>query len=199
MKYSGLILLLIIGFCSVTAQTKWKLLKDKDGIRVYTGNTDNSKYKSIRVTCEFPGTIDKLQAVLRDVNHHSDWVYKAKNVSVIKRQSPDDIIYYLETEIPWPVTNRDGVYHLTMQADNMHHSFSALTVSLPGYVPDKNGCIRIVSSKATWQVTEATGKIKIDYKLEVDPRGGLPAWTVNLFSDKGPYETFKSLAGLLKK
>lgn len=192
-------LLLLCIFSAAKAQTNWKLSKEKDGIRIYTSTTDSSKYKNIRVTCELIGTIKKLQTILRDVRHHPDWVYKAKNIAIIKQNSPDDIIYYLETEIPWPVTDRDGVYHLTMKADSIHHSFSALVVSLPGYTPEKKGKIRILNSKAVWQVTEKDNKINIDYTFEVDPRGSLPAWAVNMFSDKGPYETFKNLEALLSK
>lgn len=190
-------LFLYAPFCSM-AQTKWKLSKDKDGIHVYTGTSENTKYKSIRVKCEFAGSISRLRTILRDVPHHSDWVYKAKNVSLVKQPTPDEIIYYMETEVPWPVSNRDGVYHITMQADSLHHSFSAVVVSDAGYVPEKSGKVRVSSSKAVWTVTEAGGKIKIDYTLEVDPAGSVPAWVVNMFVDKGPYETFRNLEKMLR-
>jgi len=41
--------------------------------------------------------------------------------------------------------------------------------------------------------------ISIVYTFEADPGGNLPAWLVNSFADKGPYESFKKLAELLKK
>ena len=37
------------------------------------------------------------------------------------------------------------------------------------------------------------------YIFEIDPGGSVPAWFVNMFADKGPYETFKQLAETLKK
>jgi hypothetical protein len=36
------------------------------------------------------------------------------------------------------------------------------------------------------------------YIFEIDPGGSTPAWLVNMFADKGPYETFKQLGEALK-
>jgi hypothetical protein len=40
--------------------------------------------------------------------------------------------------------------------------------------------------------------INIVYTFDADPGGSLPAWLVNMFADKGPYESFKKLSVLLK-
>jgi hypothetical protein len=37
------------------------------------------------------------------------------------------------------------------------------------------------------------------YTFETDPGGNVPAWLVNSFADKGPFESFKKLGELLKK
>jgi hypothetical protein len=40
--------------------------------------------------------------------------------------------------------------------------------------------------------------IHIVYTFEADPGGSIPAWMVNSFADKGPFESFKKLGQLLK-
>jgi len=46
-----------------------------------------------------------------------------------------------------------------------------------------------------WYVTMPTTKtISIVYTFEADPGGNLPAWLVNSFADKAPYESFKKLS-----
>jgi hypothetical protein len=45
----------------------------------------------------------------------------------------------------------------------------------------------------------SSNSISIVYILEADPGGSVPAWMVNMFIDKGPFESFKKLSGLLKK
>src|SRR5678815_2160450 len=57
------------------SQYKWKLSKEKDGIKVFLAENPKSKYKSIRVECTLQGSFDKLIAVLTNVDHLKDWVY----------------------------------------------------------------------------------------------------------------------------
>src|SRR5262245_44959404 len=108
--------------CSVVlagfSQNKWKLSKDKDGIKVYQAENPKSKFKSIKVECVLPGTFDKLIAVLTDIEHLKDWVYNTKTSYLIKKISPYDLYYYTETMIPWPMSNRDAVVHLKIARDS---------------------------------------------------------------------------------
>jgi len=54
--------------------------------------------------------------------------------------------------------------------------------------------------KANWRVTMPTAStIQINYLLEIDPGGSIPAWIANSFADKGPYGTFSNIAEQLKK
>jgi hypothetical protein len=41
--------------------------------------------------------------------------------------------------------------------------------------------------------------ILIDFTLFADPAGSIPSWLVNMFSNLGPFETFKKLKIQIKK
>jgi hypothetical protein len=72
--------------------------------------------------------------------------------------------------------------------------------SVTDYIPEKGGKVRVTKSTISWYVTMPTAKtISIVYIFEVEPGGSLPAWVVNMFADKGPYETFKKLSDMLKR
>src|SRR5438874_7762877 len=45
----------------------WQLVKDKDGIKVYTANAASSSLKYIKVEAILDGTVDKFSTVFRDV------------------------------------------------------------------------------------------------------------------------------------
>jgi len=71
---------------------------------------------------------------------------------------------------------------------------------VPGYTPEKSGMVRVPRSDISWYVTMPSEKtISIVYIFDAEPGGSLPAWVVNMFTDKGPYESFKKLSELLKR
>ncbi len=194
-------LLLFSAFAiSSHSQYEWKLTKDKDGIKIYESETKDSKFKSIKVEYTLQGTYDKLIAVLNDVANHKDWVYKSKVSYMLKKISIHDFYYYTETSIPWPMTNRDAVVHLTMTRDSLDRFLKIKAVSVPDLIPEKIGKVRVLRSMVNWYVTKPSpATISIVYTFEADPGGSMPAWLVNMFADKGPYESFKKLSEILKK
>jgi hypothetical protein len=194
-----LVLSLAIAFTGF-GQYNWKLSKDKDGIKVYLSEVTYSKYKSIKVECTLEGTLDKLMAVLNDVNHQKDWVYSNKTAYIVKRVSPTEFYYYTETSLPWPMSNRDAVVHLKMNKDSVNHILHVTAVSVPNLIAEKSGKVRVARTSINWNVSMlASKRINITYIFEVEPGGSLPAWLTNMFADKGPYESFKKLAEILKR
>ena len=187
-------------FFNSFCQYKWKLTKDKDGIRVFESETPRSNFKSIKVECTLAGTYDKLISVLSNVEHHKDWVYNNKTAYIIKRITPYDFYYYTETSIPWPMSNRDDVVHLKIMRDSLPRFLRITANGESNIIPEKSGKVRVVYTSITWYVTMPTPRsVSIVYTFQADPGGNLPAWLVNSFADKGPYESFKKLAEIMKK
>ncbi|HJS54139.1 MAG TPA: START domain-containing protein [Chitinophagaceae bacterium] len=198
-KLAGLVLFSTFASAAI-GQYNWKLSKDKDGIKVYQSEVKHSKYKNIKVECTLEGTYDKLMAILNDVINQKKWVYNNINSSILKRISGNEFYYHSETHLPWPMTNRDAIIHLKMNKDSLNRFLKVSAVSVPGYAPEKNGIVRVPRSDISWYVTMPSAKtISIVYIFDAEPGGSLPAWAVNMFTDKGPYESFKKLSELLKR
>ena len=198
-RLAGLVLFSTFASAAM-GQYNWKLSKDEDGIKVYQSEVKHSKFKSIKVECTLDGTYDKLMSILNDVTNQKNWVYNNKNSSILQRISPNDFYYYSETYLPWPMTNRDAIIHLKMNKDSLDRFLKISAVSVPGYAPEKSGMVRVPRSDISWYVTMPSAKtISIVYIFDAEPGGSLPAWVVNMFTDKGPYESFKKLSELLKR
>jgi len=182
------------------AQYNWKLSKDKDGIKIYQSDVANSNFKSIKVECTLQGNYVKLINILNNIPRHTDWVYNNKTAYTIKNITPYDYYYYAETSMPWPVSNRDAVIHIQMKMDSLNHFLIVNGIGEPNYTPQKSGIVRVPRSMVNWYVTMPTNNtITIRYIFDADPGGSLPAWLVNMFIDKAPYESFKKLAAILKQ
>ena|ERR1035438_2037089 len=180
------------------SQQDWRLTKENNGIKVFMASSKRSKFKSIRVQCVFDGTIPKLINIIKNVSKHIDWVYKTKEAYILKQISRSEFIYYSEFIMPWPISNRDGAFDLSLNYDTANNVLRINSFAEPNFIAIKAGLVRIPYSKASWNVTEFKNRLIIDYIFEVDPGGSLPAWLVNLFADDGPYESFQKLARLLK-
>lgn len=184
---------------SCFGQSNWKLTKEKEGIAVYQSESGNSSYKNIKVECTLKGTYEQLIALISNVSQHKDWVYNNKSASLIRTVSPYEFYYYTETSLPWPMTNRDAVMHTRITRDSNNRFLKINAVSVTGVLPEKEGKVRVKRTAINWYVTmPAPHTLHIIYTLEADPGGTIPAWMVNSFVDKGPFESFKKLSRLLK-
>jgi len=192
-------LLLALFLNTAFTQVQWELTKDDNGIKVYTAKDPSSKFKDIKVEAAFAGTIQKLMTILVNVGNTKNWVYGTKDSYVIKKISPNEILYYSETALPWPVSNRDIPIRMLLNLDQKNNFLKVTASGEPNAMPAKKGIVRIPFFNASWDVkSDGKNKLNIVYTLKMDPGGSVPAGVTNMFISKGPYETFNNLGQLLK-
>jgi hypothetical protein len=194
-----LLIFLTVNTLCVFCQDNWELSKEGNGIKIYTGTMNNSNFKSVKVECTLEGTIDKLVAVLKNVDGNNHWVYNTKQTHMVKNISDKEFIYYAETSLPWPLRNRDMVINMLFDKNVSGNQLTVKATGVKDEAPEQDGKVRVPYFDGLWEVTQADEThISIHYHLSVDPGGSVPAWAYNMFVSKGPYKTFNNLAGLLK-
>jgi hypothetical protein len=138
--------------------------------------------------------VEQLAGILLDVNHYKDWSYATKKSILIKQLGPGKLIYYTEIEVPWPATNRCFYANFEMKENTAAHSVQVISENLPDYGSVSSDLMKVPFTKGVWNITTISKeKIHVDYVLELNPGGSLPAWVLNLFSTKGPLETFENI------
>jgi hypothetical protein len=181
------------------SQVEWELTKEQNGIKVYTAKDATSKFKDIKVEAVFSGSIQKLADILINVARTKTWVYGTKESYVIKRINPNEILYYSETALPWPVSNRDVPIKMELNMDPKNNTLKVSASGIPNAIPEKKGIVRIPYFSAYWDVkSDGRNKLNVTYILKMDPGGSVPAGVTNMFITKGPYETFSKLGEMLK-
>jgi hypothetical protein len=189
----------IILWMQVSAQPKWKLVKNKNNIQVYAAGSDSSNLKMVKTVAVIDGSIEKLISIFMDIDHQKLWVYSTKQSYLIKKISEREVIYYVETVLPWPMKNRDVPIHMNIDEKEGGKSVVITTIGEPHLIPVTKGKIRVPQFYGKWDIkATSNNKLSIDYFLHVDPGGKIPTWIVNMFVSKGPYETVNELAILLK-
>jgi|SRR5580692_3704527 hypothetical protein len=193
-------LMMAVQVISVAAQDDWKLQKNKDGIQVYSAEFPDSKIRAIRVVADYDASPEKIADIVMDINTSMEWVSHLKSCYLIQRVSQNELYYYAEVKLPWPVLNGDFVAHLTR---NENVQTGAITIDGPavaGLVPEKKGTVRISNSLGKWIITPLdSSQAKVEYVLHVDPARSLPSWLVNMFSSETPMQIFENLRRELKR
>lgn len=193
----------ILAFASLTclyAQTDCKLKKDQDSIKVYTCHTDTTRFKSIVAEFTINTTQEELTKVVMDIPGYTQWQFNTVEAKVLKKISKSEQIYRTVIEAPWPVTDRDMVVRIKTKFDDNSHGIVITTESETGILPEKEGYVRVPSSRGTWVVTQKNkNKLQIKFTIQIDPGGSVPVWLVNWVCAQAPYQSFKNLKTILEK
>src|SRR5450432_2935615 len=159
------------------AQNIWIVQKEKDGIRLSSRKSATSSFNDVRVELDVPGNLSQRAAILENIPKYTEWAYATKKSVLIKQLGPGKIIYYSEVEVPWPATNRFYYARFELKIDSLNHTMQLLSANIPDYKPMPADLEPVPYSRGTWNVKTISPKtIHIDYVLELNPGGSLPAW-----------------------
>lgn len=194
-RYYLLTLLLLLAFESTMfAQNEWSLLKEKDGIKISSRHSPTSPFNDIRVELDLAGNIDQLEGILVDVSKYKDWSYGTKISRLVKSMGPGKLIYYTEIEVPWPATNRFFYANFELKKKLPERSMHVIAENILNYEPMPKDLVQVTLTRGNWNITTISNKsIHVEYILEMNPGGSLPVWVLNLFSTKGPLESFENI------
>jgi len=161
---------------------------------VYTCTSEHTKFKSIKVTFTVNARLTQLVAFVLDIENYRNWQYNTIQASLLKKINEQEVIYYTEIEAPWPTSNRDMIIDLRLSQDTITKVLTIVAEGLPQWEPGKDQVVRVPMSIATWTVIPLSSSLlKVDYFIQIDPGGSVPAWMVNMVSAQAPYESFKTL------
>ncbi|HSZ87603.1 MAG TPA: START domain-containing protein [Puia sp.] len=193
-KINALIFFVTVFSISANAQNDWRLKKEQSGIKIYMRTNEHSSFNEIKVEMTIQAKPSWLVALLLDVPNHSHWVYNVKTSYVLKKMADNELYFYEVVDSPFPASDRDLVVHLKITQDSATKIMNISAINIPNYIPAKKGIVRVPVSNESWKVIPInTNSLRIEYYLEIDPGGSIPAWLLNNFAEKGPYESFRHL------
>ena len=186
------VLFIALGVQQSQAQD-WKLVKDSEGIKVYTRTTDAMDYKAFKSIATIDAELSSFVALIKDVKALKDWGYKLKSSSLLKRQGDTVQIYFAEAKAPFPYKNRYGIYLNEFTWNNNQKELYVSIDLLENYDYHEEDLV-MLKGKGYWRVTQLeNSKLEVVFEMQVDPGKGVPAWLSNLFADESPYETMRSV------
>lgn len=172
----------------------WQLQSDQAGIQVFMRAQPGSRFHEVKVACEMPGTLEQFAALYSDVANYPNVIRNTRTASMLRLVSETEFYYYMETQLPALVANRDLVMRLQFAYAPATHCLQLHTRSVNGMVPVRAGIVRVSSWTGEWQVWALSAtRLKISYCFLVDPGGVLPAWLVNRLAPVAIQQSFLQL------
>lgn len=178
------------------AQEAWSLAKEAEGIKVYVRDVQDSPLREFRGEVQLKTSSDNVVRALRDAGAFRKWMPDVA-VSELLKATDTEQFHYLDNKAPWPVSNRDGIYHFTYS----HPGDGSVVVrveAVPGYLPVREGKVRIPQANGQWKLTPNAEGVHVTYQMHANPGGSIPNWLANQTVVDTPYGTLKGLRSYLQ-
>jgi hypothetical protein len=205
----NLVVLLIVAACAATghaagtrsADGTWQLVSEKEGIKVYMRHGEGSRLKTFRgVTTLSVDDWHALAGVINDYANAPRWLHFVSAVQELGRRGPLDRDVIFQTDLPWPVNDREAV----VRAHGWNPPGTYDTVirfeNAPTLLPPNGDFVRFPEFNARFDFHWAGGnRMEVTYELVADPGGYIPDWIANIVLKDAPYFTLKRLAKTIQR
>lgn len=188
----------VMGFAGAAMAEDWKLEKDEDGVKVFLSSVPGSKYKAYRGIVDIKADVATINALQEDVVGSCKWIHACGEMRLLKHEGNDSWTYS-KIEMPWPVTGRDVVLHVTTEKTADGGLIRHLKAE-PTYIPEEKGEIRVPKLIGEWKlVPKGAGVTEVTYQVQTEPGGSIPSWLANSFVVDSPMNTLKGLRSAAEK
>jgi len=178
-------------------QDDWELKKNKNGIQVYTRESENTPIKSFKGVALFDAAPERILEVIQDLANYPQWMDRCEYGEVLEKLSPDDYYIHTKMSMPFPVKNRDVVQRIIIVRQGGDIVIDIQ--STPEYIDEEEDYIRIPFSEGYWRLTPTnSGSTKVELISTSDPGGSIPDWVVNMMIVSTPYNMLENLQEYVK-
>ena len=179
-----------------TNEQKWKLIDEEQGIRTYERRSNANGLVAFRGEVTIAAPLKKIATILVHQPHQKNWVHAYVNGYNVVEISDTEYIQYSETKVPWPFQNRDFVFRARAILDRDPPTMLIAMRSEPNAsAPPIEGIVRgeIVHSYYYLKEMVAAKSTRLVVEMEVDPKGEIPLWLVNLSQRGWPMNTLSGV------
>lgn len=194
--------MLLLGLCMAVlaspalhaAAGAWKLVSDKNGIKVYRQDDAEARIKTFRGVTRFAiANPAAIEALLNDYAAIPRWMHFISKGEELSRRSYVERKMRFTTELPWPLSDRDVVANFTVrQVEPTLTRISAVNDPSAAHTADY---VRIpqLNGRLDFRYFVETKEVEATYEIVMDPGGYIPGWAANIVLKDTPYFTLLKL------
>ena len=185
------------------AAPKWEQFDEEDGIKMYRHDVSGSSIVALRGEGFVAAPISRVASVLIDRKRSIEWIDRLVKTKLIRQISDTESIEWDHIKTPTPLKDRDFVFKSSISTDPAKKkvTFSYYSVTDP-LAPETDDYVRGSFKRGKFELTMATRTNKdgtktrgtiVNAEVEVDPRGSVPKFIVNMVQKSWPHQTLTAL------
>ena len=177
----------------------WELIKDEDGIKVYTRTIADSKIKESKGVTTIRAPLDSILGVLNDTDACPKWVRNCKDPLKLRDVSFNEGYIYQVINFAFPVKDRDLILHSKMTHNPVTKAVNIQLTSIPDYISETKN-VRIKKSAGFYFINPISDNIyEVTWQHHTEPGGGIPNWLVNKLIVDTPFNTLRNLRSIVQE
>jgi len=179
----------------------WKLLKESEGIRIYSRGVKGFALDEFLAVAIIDSPPEVICDVLLDVPSQPQWMAYCKKSRIVQHKSEFDFIFHHVIDFPWPLSDRDVLVTSISEMDFKKGIFLAKFRSFnKPIIPKLDGVIRLTKMMGKWDFKRTkSNRTLFIYNSSADPGGYIPSFLTNWFSKDIPFLTIKGMRKMVKK
>lgn len=175
----------------------WALEKDKNNVQVFTRTKPESQLKEFKGIITINTGQEELLAVFKNIEKYDQWMPDVIETKVIEMAN-NQHQHYVKLDMPWPVTDRGGVYQFTYSV-TAAGSTRISVIATPDKEEIHQKAIRIPFATGLWLFYSVDNQTtQVTYQMHADPGGSLPTWLINSSVVDTPYNTLVNLKAYIE-
>jgi len=184
-----------IGLSRVSAGQEWTRVEIADGIEISRGTVPGTGLVAMRGVGTIDAPVWKVASILLDPARAPEWVDSLRESRVVERLGPAAYIEYNHLAMPFPVKDREFVSEVQIDVDPGTHRVALVyRPAKAAAVPQTHGVRgEILAGRFDARSLERGLRTELIAEVQVDPKGMLPAWLVNMFQRHWPATTFEGM------
>ena len=176
----------------------WEWETKDDGVDVYlraVAGTDTQAFKAVTT---MQASKQDIYAKIINVPSYIHWMADCYSATLIKQINDEEYIARFIIDSPWPVQDRDIVFHRYREITATGDLLLKFDVESEHLAVDDE-YVRVTKGHGYFLVqdTDQAGMSKVTYEMYVEPAGDLPSWLANAVVTDSPITTLTQLRKLV--
>ena len=205
MKVLFIILTFVI---SAVSSDEWTLVKESEGIRVYTSPVAGSNFLAYRGETVVGSGIASIVAVLYDTPNCTSWLHECSFGLDLEQVSFEENYIFEQYDLTFPVSDRGVILHSTLDWKRERAVLRIEEVNDYCKQSSNPRCEKvrvldltpIARSRGAYTLTRISDqRTSVVWQVHAEPGGKIPTWIVNMMVIDMPYYSLLNLRSIVKE